>query len=69
MIQGAQGWCTGMTLRDGTGREEGGGFRIGNTVHPWLLHVNVWQKPLQYYKVISLKLKHVECKKNKIKIK
>ena len=31
MRQGAQGWCTGMTLRDGMGREVGGGFRIGNT--------------------------------------
>ena len=26
-------------------------------VHPWLIHVNVWQKPLQYCKVISLHLK------------
>ena len=25
MRQGAQGWCTGMTLRDGIGREVGGG--------------------------------------------
>ena len=24
MRQGAQGWCTGMTLRDGMGREVGG---------------------------------------------
>jgi len=31
MRQGAQGWFTGMTLRDGMGREEGGGFRLGNT--------------------------------------
>jgi len=31
MKQGAQGWCTGMTLRDGMGREVGGGFRMGNT--------------------------------------
>ena len=23
------GWCTGMTQRDGMGREEGGGFRMG----------------------------------------
>ena len=30
MIQDAQGWCTGMTQRDGMGREVGGGFRIGN---------------------------------------
>ena len=26
-------------------------------VHPWLIHVKVWQKPLQYCKVISLQLK------------
>ena len=26
-------------------------------VHPWLIHVNVWQKPLQYSKVINLQLK------------
>ena len=27
----AQGWYTGMTQRDGMGREAGGGFRMGNT--------------------------------------
>ena len=27
----AQGWCTGMTQRDGMGREVGGGSRMGNT--------------------------------------
>ena len=26
-------------------------------VCPWLIHVNVWQTPLQYCKVISLQLK------------
>ena len=31
---GAQGWCTGMTQRDGMGRKVGGGFRIGNTCTP-----------------------------------
>ena len=31
MRQGAQGWCTGMTQRDGMGKEVGGGFRMGNT--------------------------------------
>ena len=35
MRQGAQGWSTGMTLRDGMGREVGGGFRMGNT---WLIY-------------------------------
>ena len=30
LIQDAWGWCTRMTQRDGTGREVGGGFRMGN---------------------------------------
>ena len=51
---GAQGWCTGMTQRDGMEREAGEGW--GTHVNPWLIHVNVWQKPLQYCKVISLQL-------------
>ena len=42
-IQDAWRWCTGMTQRDGTGREVGGGFRIGTRVHPWRIHVDVWQ--------------------------
>ena len=29
----------------------------GTHVHRWLIHVNVWQKPPQYCKVISLLLK------------
>ena len=33
-MQDPGGWCTGMTQRDGMGREEGGGFRIGNTCTP-----------------------------------
>ena len=62
MRQGAQGRKTGMTLRDGMGREVGGGSGWGTHVHPWLIHVNVWQKTLQYCKVISLLLK----KKNQL---
>ena len=57
MRQGAQGWCTGMTQRDGMGREVGGGSGWGTHVHPCLIHVNVWQNPPQYYKVISFQLK------------
>jgi len=57
MRQGAQGWCTGMTLRDGKGRELGAGLGWGTYVYPWLIHVNVWQNPLQYCKVNSLQLK------------
>ena len=55
MRQGAQGQCTGMTLRDGMGWEVGSGW--GTHVFPWLIHVNVGQKPLQYCKVMSLQLK------------
>ena len=33
-----------------------GGLGWGTHVTPWLIHVNVWQKPLQYCKVISLQL-------------
>ena len=37
------------TQRDGVGREVGGGFRLGGThVHPWVIHVDVWQKPPKY---------------------
>jgi len=38
------------------GRWEGGSG-WGTHVHPWLIHVNVQQKPSQYCKVISLQLK------------
>ena len=34
MILDAWGWCPGTTQRDGMGREEGGGFRMGNTCIP-----------------------------------
>ena len=59
----ARGWCTGMTQRDGMGREVGSGW--GTHANPWLIHVNVWQKPLQYCKVISLQLIKINGKKKK----
>ena len=43
MILDARGWCTGMTQRDGIGREVGGGSGLGTRVHPWQIHVDVWQ--------------------------
>ena len=42
--------------------EEGSGWGIH--VNPWLIDVNVWQKPLQYCKVISLQLIKINEKKN-----
>ena len=41
--------------------EGGSGWR--RHVHPWLIHVNVWQKSPQYCKVISLQLKLINFKK------
>ena len=39
------------------GREVGGVQDGGTHVHPWLIHVNVWQKLPHYCKVISLQFK------------
>ena len=39
---------------------EGGGREVqdgGTHVYPWMTHVDVWPKPPQYCKVISLQLK------------
>ena len=63
MKQGTQSWCTGTTQRDGMGREVGWGSGWGTHVHPWLIHVNVWQKLPQYCKIISLQLKYINIKK------
>ena len=51
MIQGARGWCTGMTQRDGMGREVRGGFRMGNTCTPMVDSCQCMAKPIQYCKV------------------
>ena len=58
---GALGWPRGMGW-EGSGRGESG---WGTHVDPWLIHVNVWQKPLQYCKVISLQLVKINEKKKK----
>ena len=68
----AQVGCMRQVLRAGAlGRRRGmgwggrreGGSGWGTHVNPWLIHVNVWQKPLQYYKVISLQLIKINEKK------
>ena len=46
------------------GRWEGGSG-WGTHVNPWLIHANVWQKPLKYCKVISLQLIKINEKKKK----
>ena len=47
------------------GRREGGSG-CGAYVNPWLTHVNVWQKPLQYCKLISLQL--IKVKKKRVEV-
>ena len=50
--------CLGLVHWDdpeGWDREGGSGW--GTHIHPWLIHVNVWQNPPQYCKVINLQLK------------
>ena len=61
MILDAWGWCTKTTQRDGTGREEGVGFRMGNTCIPVVDSCRCMAKPIQYCKV------KVKLKKNKEK--
>ena len=49
---------------------QGGGKRVQggeHIVNPWLIHINVWQNPLQYCKVISLQLKLKKKKKKELK--
>ena len=68
MRLGAQGQSPGMTLRDGTGKEVGGGFTMGNTCTPMADSCQCMAKPRQYCKVISLQLKYINFKKLNIYI-
>ena len=54
------GWPRGM----GWGGRWEGGSGWGAHVNPWLIHVNVWQKALQYCKVIRLQLIKINEKTN-----
>ena len=56
---GALGRPKGM----GWGGRREGGWGWGTHINPWLIHVNVWQKTLQYCKVISLQLIKINGKK------
>ena len=70
----AQAGCMRQVLGAGAlGRPRGMGWRgrrelgsgWGTHVNPWLIHVNVWQNPLQCCKVISLQLIKNKWKKKK----
>ena len=41
---------------------------MGNTCKSMVIHVNVWQKPLEFCKVISLQLIKNKGKKIKVKV-
>ena len=60
---GALGRPRGMGWGGRWAGESGGGLRMGNTLNPWLIHVNVRQKPLQYCKVISIQIVKVNVKR------
>ena len=60
---GALGRPRGM----GWGGRWEGGSGWGTHVNPWLIHITVWQKPLQYCKVISLQVMKINGKKKKKK--
>ena len=70
----AQVGCVRQVLRPGAlGRPRGigqrgrweGGSGWGIYLNPCLIHVNIWQKPLQYFKVICLQLVKINWKKKK----
>ena len=74
----AQVGCMRQVLRPGAlGRPRGigwrgrweGGLGWGIHVNPWLIRVNVWQKPLQYCKVIGLQLIKTNKKRKSLKKK
>ena len=56
----AQPWCTGKTQKNRVERGSGWGIHVT----PWLIHVNVWQNPLQCCEVISLQLIKINEKKS-----
>ena len=48
-------------------REVGGRFKTeGTYVYLWLVHVNVWQKPTQFFKAIILQFKKIFLNNEKI---
>ena len=67
LIQDAWGWCTGMIQRDDKGWEVGGGSGVGTQVHPWLIHINVWQNQYSIVKQnkVKIKIKKINREKSK----
>ena len=68
MRQGLRAGALGRPKGMGWGGRREGGSGWGTHVNTWLIHVNVWQKPLQYCKVISFQLIKINEKKIKMQI-
>ena len=54
MTHGPQIWCSVTTKRSGVGWVAEGRFKERGALYLWLIHVTVWQKPIQYCKAIIL---------------
>ena len=64
MMQGTKSRGSVINWRDGVGREVGGEYRReGTHVCLWPIHIDVWQKPSQYCKVLALQLKQMKTLK------
>jgi len=59
MIQGAWGWCTAMTQRDGMGWEVGGGVQDGEHMYTCGGFMSVYDKTNTSCIVISLQKKKI----------
>ena len=51
MRQSVQGWCIGMTLRDGMGWEVGGGAQDGEHMYTYGWFMSMYGK--KHYKIIK----------------
>jgi len=62
----SSGWKTFQNVAENwkiNGKMQGGFQREGTYLYPWLNHVNIWQRPIQYCKAIIFQLK---CEKKKV---
>ena len=57
-----------MTQGGGMGREVRGGFRMGNTCTPMVIHVNVWQNQYNIVKKINIKTVFITVYQNVYKL-
>ena len=68
MRQVLRAGALGRPLWIGMGGRQEAGSGWGTHVNPWLIHVSVWQKPLQYCKVIILQLIKINGKKKAVNV-